>query len=55
MKINLSNYSEIIFYYNTRIYSKQKTFLTKVSEKFLTTSFLSAPLGDVIPVFFFIG
>ena len=39
MKKNLSAYSHIIFYYDTRIHRKQKPFLT-VWEKFLTTSFL---------------
>ena len=38
MKRNLSAYSHIIFCYNTRIHRKSKAFLTKVSEKFLTTS-----------------
>ena len=37
MKTNLSNYSEIIFYYNTRIHSKYKAFLTKVSKVFLAS------------------
>ena len=46
MKPHLSNYSEIIFYYSTRIHSKLKAFLTNVSVMFLT----SAPLGDVTPV-----
>ena len=40
MKRKLLNYSEIIFYYNSRNHSKYKAFLTKLSEMFLTFSFL---------------
>ena len=51
MKRSLSAYSHIIFYYNSRIHSKLKVFLTKVSEKFLMTS-SSDHLSDATPVLF---
>ena len=40
MKRNLSAYSHIVFFCHTRIHRKYKAFLTKLWEKFLTTSFL---------------